>query len=351
MKKGWVRVLAVLVLVLVLAGILVLVNRAGLPFLQEKKIDGVGIAEQTILFIESLEDSNGDYAIYMTCDDTKEPFENQFALKSWAMLAYASLYDATGKEEYKGKIQGLEVELINLANEGTYSAALNAQLHNSFQMLKGKGILKHENDFANMIAFLGLSQISSNPQDTQSVQGAAMISSAMSVIALDEIYLSPLSSELFNVGIEVNESSMDSDLATKAFNFMWAADHYSKSQNKEQCWAQLAKYNLAESNENFKQEILDYFDHDLKTTVMAENKVYSPVELQPCAEVLIGLYEEEGNEEYLSKYTELTRYMLDTSYKDCGTKKAFTSVYNGDKRAYLADNAYEIYLLTKAEKV
>lgn len=156
---------------------------------------GLDLALEMVPFLEDLEADDGSIYLSKDCQGKLSYSDSQFALKTWALLAYASLYDATSDSRYVKTIQSLEQDIITLAQATEYSPAMGHQLHMAYQLLKGKDILQNENDIVNIIAFLGLIKVDDSPDAFEGVQPGSMISGTIASVLLDEIYLSPVISK------------------------------------------------------------------------------------------------------------------------------------------------------------
>ncbi len=325
----------VAVVVVLGASLAVILWQKSLPA-KEEKITGEQLALSTISFVDSM---NNDALVkrYVDCNGKSETVEeNQLAPNAWTLLAYASVYDATGDTSYVSKIQGKEKILNSFYDQIFFedgsvdikilypAVMMSYPLLRSLEYLKGKGALADEKSFEEKI-LKAIVYISDLPQDVNRQfshpQEAAMYSNSLSYAAKF-----------------IDDQEQIKKLKDMSRFFLEESIMLSSSNKLEMCWVYLAQYNLDKSD--LKADI-DGFINELEEFV--------PVTVQPCIEALLRSYEDTGSKENLDLAIMLNNKLVQTANEGSCVNNAFKSgsQVDGKDTFYISDNAYEIYLLSR----
>jgi len=302
-----------------------------------------------------------EYPIYTTCDGRVMPNTvNPFATYSWAMLAYASMYDATGDERYAQRLRDIEKTLYSYLEtqdeNGFYeetligSSIMYHPLYKSYLLLRGKSVLDEEkffgiiDDTVNLIMIKQVSDIMLDKEIYSIVQHASMWSAGYSAAA--EILVERAESD------DKIQGSLD--IAEKLNDI---AIEISKEppvkQDGVKCWLLYSQYYLDTAKGRDTKYIEDRLLDGRFIQEVLSTELPAATSFQPCMEVMLDIYESTKNEKLLEKFIEYNELYANDNGESMGDscndipKNTLRNKYYDNQGGlfYLSDNAYQAYLM------
>lgn len=312
-----------------------------------------------------ISDELNEYPIYVNCEGNTLPNnENPFATYSWAMLAYASMYDATGDSVYIDNIRETEEKLYQVYNHlktayepspitKTYSneyyrstVIMFHVLSKAYSFLENKNVLSDETKFVDMLRD-GVKNIWDFSASASEIMTATMRSTGLSSVSYlfedsqEKVIAVNLAEKFYLRGKEISELETLPD------------------EPKQECWVKLAEYEYFKASGKSTQDTKNFFDNGLYEYLL-DREDLAPALVHPCIEILISLYEDTGDRSYWNKANEVNSIIMErfgTTSEPCAFKDDLSNkfavrsgFYGDDDDAnvyYLSDLSYELYLSAK----
>ena len=315
------------------------------------------VAQNIELFLNSLNQQNGEYYFKKGCDDdTTGPVHIQN--NNWAIMAYSGLYESNKNKEYEQKL--LENWDLSAEDDSAGDLYTSMQLYELYKLSQKYPNLLTVNDrkgLFRIINSVGSSLISAYVPRNDFAMIIATLSRA-------SFLSSELNNELkFDMSPEVfqNADKLLDMAIERNSNENIILEKNNIKLREGQCWIELAKLKKFEmTNEvSILNESESFFNKlDLSSEFMNPKILDTsiPMNLLPCVEILLILDEKTGNKEYLDDARAILNAYLKYNWDipqrqfcqgDYGILSKRLINTNPEGRKLMTDNAYFVYLFTQ----
>jgi len=316
-----------------------------LPGEEIKKMNSLEIAKSSLKFLDDMKRSDGRYAYSANCQDnsgctkTGEVYTQSGA---WAVLAYSSLYKATGNQQYLQKMESDADDLIDACDGNEEECMwILAQMIKAYQTSQNA-------DYLAFVKNLGDRLLAHDDEKDVMLSGIEAREFALLYeLTGEQKYLNAAKARLEKSKAAWKETPEDNNLVVYSngqFNLYRFA-----------CWTELGEVEIARvANDN---QALANVINFVSSAKLDQN--YRNLEIltaiHPCTETLLSLYKQTADEQYYDQAKTLMQYvvtyrwdsplLISTKYNGDGAY--LFDLYTGDNLKTVTDSGYMIYLLSQ----
>ena len=316
-------------------------------------LTGIEIAKLSEPFIDTLQRPDGLFYFSSMCDGFTAncQIENLSRIQNgaWPLYAYSGLYRATGKDVYIDKIKNEMHELLNRCSADRDACAfIVVQIEEAYN-------ITNDPRYLNLII-----------KEVETPTYVSEVTSSMlnSIIVRQQAMGYRLTGNEKYLRWALNTME-ETEKSLKRFHegeTLYKRDNFEFRPNS--CWFQLANIEMYDATKERKylDRVTEFFDTARLGDYVKQNGLskFNGVEIQPCIDSLLRLYERTGNTFYIDDAYVISDYYLNEMWDNPISKK-----YNGDygfllnscrisnnrticytDRKALSDTSYAIYLFS-----
>jgi uncharacterized protein YyaL (SSP411 family) len=320
-------------------------NMLTLPREEIKKMNSLEIAKSSLKFLNDMKRSDGRYDYSTNCNDTSgctKTGEVYTQSGAWAVLAYAGLYDATGDQQYLQKMESEAGDLISACNGKEDECMwVLVQMINAYKT-------SHNPDYLAFVKNLGDRLLSNNENKDAMMSGIEAREFAMLYeLTNDQKYLDAARARL-------EKSKAAWDTAVDEYNVpVYSSGSF--TMYRFACWTEVGEVEIARvaNDSQARANVANFFNSaDIENNFRTIDQLSA---LQPCADGLLKLYAQSGEQKYYDQAKAIMQYIITYRWdspqsiakKYNGDGAFLFELYNGENTKTVTETGYMIFLLSQ----